>query len=101
MFRRCSRTKAVMLGSVCATAGVAVLLAKVDSDTFRPYLLSAAESYLNRKVSYDTAALSWGMSPTVTVAGVAIGNAADGSDIFRAGRVRCSIAPLFLLRGEI
>jgi len=93
---------AVSLFAVIIAAGAAVILPRLlELDSHRAEILSMAEKALNRRVSYQTASLSWQFAPAIVFRGITIAEKSGDSNFLEMERLAFKIALLPLLGKEV
>jgi len=93
---------AVSLAAVLIAAGAAVIVPRLlDLDTHRAQILAMAEKALGRRVSYQTASLSWHFAPAIDFRGVTIAEKTGDAVFLEVERFTFKIALLPLLGKEV
>ena len=93
---------AVLLAAAVINAGVAFIGPRLlDLDSRKAQILSLAQKALNRRVSYQSASLSWHFVPAIAFRGVTIAEKSGDAIFLKAEQVSFKIALLPLLRKEV
>ena len=83
------------------TAAVVVVPRMLDLGSYRAQILAAAQKALNRRVSYETAAISWQLPPSIMIRSITIGEKSGDETFLRAERLTFKLALLPLLHKEV
>lgn len=88
---------------VLAIGGLAVFLATLDIEAYRPRILAAAEAATGRRVTIGAMRLGLGLTPRVEVRDAALGNLPGGSreNMVSVGRAELQLKLLPLISGRI